>query len=376
MSVQQRGAGWRAQVRRRGLSLSATFPTHAEALAWRANALAAIERGEVPQAPERLKTPQTESRAIPEPLTVEQAAREWVVGAMSGVVKARRGRRYRESSVRTHEGRLRLHVLPYLGGLPAATVTPGTVRRWLEELEAETSATTARMALDSLRIAMRRLLEHELIPSNPCSGVQPPVVDGEARPLRYLDPAEAVQLREAAHADRQPGIGPFVDLGLATGARRGELLALTWGPGGLDLEAREVTIAASYSLHTRQLGPTKNGQTRSVPVGGMAVARAREYRMAAGRPPDGARVFPFDPRQAWERVRAGAGLAEPLPTIHSLRHTAATWWLAAGLTVHAVAELLGHADPTLVLKRYGHALPSERSSAGERLEAFLAGAGG
>jgi hypothetical protein len=41
------------------------------------------------------------------------------------------------------------------------------------------------------------------------------------------------------------------------------------------------------------------------------------------------------------------------------------------LTVHAVADRLGHADPTLVLKRYGHALPAERSTAGERLEAFL-----
>jgi integrase len=29
-----------------------------------------------------------------------------------------------------------------------------------------------------------------------------------------------------------------------------------------------------------------------------------------------------------------------------MRHSAATWWLAAGLTVHVVADLLGHADPT------------------------------
>jgi hypothetical protein len=36
-----------------------------------------------------------------------------------------------------------------------------------------------------------------------------------------------------------------------------------------------------------------------------------------------------------------------------------------------VAEVLGHSDPTLVIKRFGHALPSERSTAGERLEAFL-----
>ncbi len=62
--------------------------------------------------------------------------------------------------------------------------------------------------------------------------------------------------------------------------------------------------------------------------------------------------------------------------MHSMRHSAATWWLASGLTVHAVAELLGHADPTLVIKRYGHALPAERSAGGERLEAFLGAAAG
>ncbi len=62
--------------------------------------------------------------------------------------------------------------------------------------------------------------------------------------------------------------------------------------------------------------------------------------------------------------------------MHSMRHSAATFWLASGLTVHVVAELLGHADPTLVIKRYGHALPAERSAAGERLEAFLGAAAG
>jgi integrase len=68
-----------------------------------------------------------------------------------------------------------------------------------------------------------------------------------------------------------------------------------------------------------------------------------------------------------------AGLDDPQPTIHSMRHSAATWWVASGLTVHAVAELLGNADPTLVIKRYGYALPAERSTAGDRLEAFLEG---
>ena len=77
-----------------------------------------------------------------------------------------------------------------------------------------------------------------------------------------------------------------------------------------------------------------------------------------------------------------AELADPRPTIHSMRHSTATWWLAASLSVHEVAELLGHTDAkgrpdaTLVLRLYGHALPTRRATAGERLETFLAESGG
>jgi integrase len=69
-------------------------------------------------------------------------------------------------------------------------------------------------------------------------------------------------------------------------------------------------------------------------------------------------------------VRAEAGI--PSLRVHDLRHTCATFWLAAGLSVHAVADLLGHVDAGLVLRLYGHALPAEVSSAAERLEAWRA----
>lgn len=369
MTIEARGSVFRAKVRRQGFSLSATFPTRAEAESWRASVLLSLSRGEIPNAPTPRSVP---SAIVPsDPLTLREAAREWGEGATRGVVRTRSGRRYRRGTIDTLEYRLRLHVFPYIGRLPVGTVTPGMLRRWLEELEADTSATTARLALDALRPVMRRLVEHEVILANPCTGVRPPAQGEEARPVRFLDPAEGQALRDAASADGSTRIGPFVDLALACGARRGELLALAWGPGGLDLEARSVTIAGSFNLVRQEVGPTKNGKARVVPIGSRTVARMRAHRLEVGRPADGARVFPFDPRPAWERVRAAAGLSEPLPTIHSLRHSAATWWLASGLTVHAVAELLGHSDPTLVIKRYGHALPAERSAAGDRLEAFL-----
>jgi integrase len=108
-----------------------------------------------------------------------------------------------------------------------------------------------------------------------------------------------------------------------------------------------------------------------VPLGVEVVARMRMHRMAVGRPEDGERVFPFDPRAMFHRAVKAAKLDAPARTIHSMRHTAATWWLGAGLTVHAVADLLGHRDPTLVIKLYGHALKREQQAAGEQLERFL-----
>jgi integrase len=69
-------------------------------------------------------------------------------------------------------------------------------------------------------------------------------------------------------------------------------------------------------------------------------------------------------------VRDAAGL--PGLRVHDLRHTTAIFWLAAGLTVHAVAGLLGHVDAALVLRLYGHALPNEVAFAGERIESWRA----
>ena len=69
---------------------------------------------------------------------------------------------------------------------------------------------------------------------------------------------------------------------------------------------------------------------------------------------------------------AAAALADPQPKLHDLRHAYATALLAAGLTVHAVAELLGHCSPALVMARYGHAYAAEKAGSAMALERFCA----
>jgi integrase len=65
---------------------------------------------------------------------------------------------------------------------------------------------------------------------------------------------------------------------------------------------------------------------------------------------------------AWDSSKASE-----LPRFHDTRHAYATSLLAAGLGSHAVAALLGHADASLVDRRYGHALPDELATAANKL---------
>ena len=75
-------------------------------------------------------------------------------------------------------------------------------------------------------------------------------------------------------------------------------------------------------------------------------------------------------RYAWRKAVEVSGVAAPAPTLHDARHAYATHALRAGLTLHAVARLLGHRDVSLVARRYGHALPDELADAGRILDRF------
>jgi integrase len=83
-------------------------------------------------------------------------------------------------------------------------------------------------------------------------------------------------------------------------------------------------------------------------------------------------VLPARHREAWVRVRKAAKLPDTQPRFHDLRHTAATFFLAAGLRSHAVADILGHGDAGLVDRLYGHALPAEVNAAGTVLDTWIA----
>ncbi len=174
---------------------------------------------------------------------------------------------------------------------------------------------------------------------------------------------------------------------LATGLRRGGALALHWSD--VDLDARLLRVRWTLSRTSQGLRldePNTDKSRRTVPSPPLG------HRDAPG-PPDpaargsahgrrslaGARpVFttkigtPLEPRNVLRRFEVlakRAGLRGV--TLHTLRHSTASFLLAAGTHTKVVQEHLGHASYAITADIYSHVGPALQREAADRLDQAL-----
>lgn len=407
---------YRVRVRCGGITQTATLRTLEEALAWRARAKAAARGEAEPPEPPSRPVPVAVTRAV---VTVEDAARRLVCGMRDGSIRTRDGKRFKPSVGRKYEEALRLGVLPLIGAVSVESLRKGDVQQLVDSLAAQRTAEHARKALTALRTLCRTCEAYGELDASPCTGVRVPVDPEPERPPRILTPQESEAITRAAYADDErlgrSFAGPLIRLAFATGLRLGELLALPWGPDGLDLAAGVVHVRRSLDRVRAADGtypvvaPKSSSSRRDVPLSADDVAGMRRHLLASGRPPYGSLVFtlegetpsPVPAYRGFRRAAFRAGvllddapaelralsfaafqrrcreleIAEPLPRFHDTRHAYATHALAAGLSAHAVARLLGHSDAGLVWRRYGHALPDELAGAAKALAEWRKAAG-
>jgi len=161
---------------------------------------------------------------------------------------------------------------------------------------------------------------------------------------RLLSPEERAAL---LHSCERIGtdLHLLVILALATGARASELLGLTW---------QDVNLGDNASLTFRD---TKNGETRSVPLVGEALAKLHLWGKV--RRVDSQLVLPsydnpFKPIAYHSRFKRACRLAKLHSfRFHDLRHAAASYLVMSGASLREVAEILGHKTMSMVM-RYSH----------------------
>jgi integrase len=172
----------------------------------------------------------------------------------------------------------------------------------------------------------------------------------------------------------------LVLLAATTGARRAQLLGLTWDQVRLDV--RRVAFTRDWVQGTlgSTVAPMKTKRRHSVELSTFTY----ETLIALREDDSGGFVFSDDGGvTAWKpnrvtktfiRYRRAAGCREF--RFHDLRHFMATEMLHAGVPLPIVARRLDHQRPSTTLNFYAQAVPGGDAQAAETLEALLTFANG
>jgi len=244
------------------------------------------------------------------------------------------------------------------------------------------SDATVQRVFTVLRVALDGAVRDGLLARNPAAAVRQPAVP--RREARFLSSADVVALLRAAEGSRYQA--PLV-LIAATGLRKGEALALQWAD--VDFASKSLRVRGTLARVDGALmvsEPKTAKSRRSLPLSEGVVAMLRAHRktqvaerLHAGNVwTDTGHVFtsesgqPLDPRNVLRALTVAARKAGIQGvTVHTLRHSAATAMLEAGIHLKAVSELLGHADIRVTADVYGHTSDEVARAAMDRLAASV-----
>ena len=255
-----------------------------------------------------------------------------------------------------------------IGSYSLADVTPALILEQRDQLGSEMGrrgtirgpATVNRM-LAALSVAFTAAVkEWQWTESNPVFQVKK---RKEPRGReRFLSDDERDRLLAACKDSECELLYPVVVFALSTGARKGEILGLTWSD--IDWE-NGIAIFRD----------TKNDEVRSVPLTGHLLAELQ--RLSKVRRIDTKLVFPrkdgkapVELRDHWAKAIKTANITDF--RFHDLRHTAASYMLGEGVSLGQLAEILGHKTLQMV-KRYAHLAVAHKKEAIAKLDQRMFG---
>jgi integrase len=338
----------------------------------------ARSRAEVAEKLDALLRANREQRPIPDQRAkTGPFLREWLEEVAKPTIRASTYDSYRDI--------VELHLVPGLGRIPLAKLTPADVQAFLNrKREGGLSPRRVQMLHAVLRRALVTAERWGMISRNVARLAQAPrVPKHEIRPLR---PEQARRLFECSSEDR---LRALYVAALGTGCRQGELLGLRWED--VDLEAGRLRVRHTLARVDGKLTllPPKTERSRrvvmlpEVVVAALLAHRTRQKmeRLVAGsRWVDTGHVFtttigtPLEAAvvtRAFQRALTRAGL--PRSRFHDLRHAAATFALSQGFTLEDVKNLLGHSSIVLTSNTYGHVLEQRQMAVAKGMDAVLGG---
>ena len=206
------------------------------------------------------------------------------------------------------------------------------------------AAQTVKHVIGLLRRLIRFGVAQNLCDMPPRLVFEMPEIDNAK--TECLTPQQAKALLLALDEEPDQNLASLMRLALATGMRKGALLALQWQ----DIDFRRGFI-------TLQGKTAKSRKTSEIPLSNAARGILESITRHSTSPyvfcnQDGTQRK--DIRSLYNRVREKAALPDDFRPLHGLRHTFASWLASSGqVGMYDLQKLLTHSDPKMT-QRYSH----------------------
>jgi integrase len=282
------------------------------------------------------------------------------------------------STAAVYQAGLRLRVLPSLGHIHLRSITAGIVDRTIDYWELTHSASTLKNTIAVLTRLLDEAVRDEVIVRNPARDRASRRCHAKGH-LQHVNPvpgpADIERIGKACAAIHQ-NYCDHVMLSAFLAARTSEVAGLR--VGDVDWTNRVVTIERQYFPGNGGLciKPPKGRRSRRVPIieplepvlRRLTLRRERDLPLLRG--PRGGVITTAALRDAtnWDALAAGLGF--PGLRRRGLRHAGATWFANAGVPIHVVSDILGHASVETTrayLHTDGTALQNAAACLNERL---------
>lgn len=301
-----------------------------------------------------------------------------------------------------YETAIRRHVKPGIGNIRLNKLNASVIQEFfnneykcgrLDGRGEGMSVKSLKNFYNMLHYSLEKLVETDVLQKNPITGVKlPKLEEKEARVLSVTEQQALItSAREYQHTS-----GFAVILNLFTGMRIGEILALQWSD--VDEERRSIHISKTVSrlkyddkdtptVSKVIVGkPKSKNSNREVPLLGNLFEELMKYKelQIEAKKKAGIEFKETDTiicnrnfgmldkrgfTKIFQRICQNADIAHA--NIHSMRHTFATRSLESGMDILVLSRILGHAQPSTTLNKYGHCLPDHKRESIDKLQSLF-----
>ena len=292
----------------------------------------------------------------------------------------------RPTTQENYELRIYQHIIPQIGKIPLGKLTQSDLvqfyahlktdgrKRHREKLGAGLSDRMIRTCHSLIKAALQKAVDEKLIKVNIAIGCKLPPQN--PKEMQVLTPEEMQRFLIQAKYD---GYFEIFLLALATGLRRGKLLALQWDD--LDRKTGELQIRRTVRRTKGELlvsEPKTDAGFRTIQLPPSVVRVLTEYKSTINSrwmfPSPIIEDAPRDPGTVYSKIklvleRAGCKIVR----FHDLRHTFATEALEHGMDVKTLSAVIGHVSAATTLNIYAHITYNMKKQAAQKIDKGIAG---